>query len=152
MRVKLNGCGGARSDALIADAESPSPFRILFDAVLADLPCSGLGTLRRNPEIKWRLQEAQLIEFGLKAKRLLGALAGAVRVGGEVLYSTCSTEPEENELVVEEFLRSHPDFCLRRPSVPSGIDEWLDSKGMFRSFPSTRPWDGFFAALMVRTA
>jgi 16S rRNA (cytosine967-C5)-methyltransferase len=152
MRAKLTGCGGARSDVLIADAESPFPFRIFFDAVLADVPCSGLGTLRRNPEIKWRLQEEQLFEFGLRARRLLGAVAGAVRIGGRVLYSTCSTEPEENELVVGEFLRSHPEFSLQKPLAPSGIDEWLDQKGMFRSFPSTRPWDGFFAALMVRTA
>lgn len=149
---KLSGCGGARSDVLIADAEFPFPFRIRFDAVLADVPCSGLGTLRRNPEIKWRLQEEQLLELGLRERRLLDAVAGAVRTGGMLLYSTCSTEPEENELVVEEFLRSHPEFRLQKPSFPCGIDDWLDLKGMFRSFPSSRLWDGFFAALMVRTA
>jgi len=152
MLDRLKSCRGARSDVLIADAESPFPFRILFDAVLADVPCSGLGTLRRNPEIKWRLQEAQLLAFSLKGRRLLDALAGAVRIGGRLLYSTCSTEPEENEVVVEGFLRSHPEFRLQKPSFPSGIDDWLDAKGMFRSFPSSRLWDGFFAALMVRTA
>jgi 16S rRNA (cytosine967-C5)-methyltransferase len=152
MRVKLNRCGVARSDVLIADARFPSPFRILFDAVLADVPCSGLGTLRRNPEIKWRLQEAHLLEFGLKARWLIEAIAGAARIGGKLLYSTCSTEPEENEIVVEEFLCSHPEFRLEKPSAPLKIGDWLDQRGMFRSFPSTRPWDGFFAALMVRTA
>lgn len=152
MLDKLSSCGGARSDVLIADAEFPFPFRIRFDAVLADVPCSGLGTLRRNPEIKWRLQEEQLPELGLRERRLLDAVAGAVRTGGMLLYSTCSTEPEENELVVEEFLRSHPEFRLQKPSFPSGIDDRLDLKGMFRSFPSSRLWDGFFAALMVRTA
>jgi len=152
MLDKLSGLGGARSDVLVADAGSPFPFRTRFDAVLADVPCSGLGTLRRNPEIKWRLQEDQLPELSRRERQLLEAVAEAVRIDGMLLYSTCSTEPEENELVVEEFLRSHPEFRIQQPSFPPGIDDWLDPKGMFRSFPSPRLWDGFFAALMVRTA
>jgi 16S rRNA (cytosine967-C5)-methyltransferase len=123
-----------------------------FDAVLADVPCSGLGTLRRNPEIKWRVQPEHLQEQSLRQRQILDCVAAAVRIGGMLLYSTCSTEPEENELVVAGFLDSHPEFRLQRPAHPKGIEPWLDPIGEFRSFPGGRLWDGFFAALMLRTA
>jgi 16S rRNA (cytosine967-C5)-methyltransferase len=148
MRGLIERAGGAPSDVLAADALRDPPFRHQFDAVLADVPCTGLGTLRRNPEIKWRMQPDRLWEMGRKQRRILDALAPAVRPGGRLLYSTCSTEPEENELVVGHFLASHPGFRIRRPSSPPGIDAWLDEQGMFRSYPSPRPWDGFFATLM----
>lgn len=142
---------GAPSGVLVADARAELPFRIHFDAALADVPCSGLGTMRRNPEIKWRFQPEWLPEMGRKQGRLLDSIAGAVRKGGLLLYSTCSTEPEENEDVVHGFLHSHPEFSILKPAFPAGIETWLDHEGFFRSFPSARLWDGFFAALMTRT-
>jgi 16S rRNA (cytosine967-C5)-methyltransferase len=69
-----------------------------------------------------------------------------------VLYSTCSTEPEENEQVVESFLGAHSGFGLERPAWPPGIDAWTCRDRMVRTFPATRLWDGFFAALLVRRA
>jgi 16S rRNA (cytosine967-C5)-methyltransferase len=152
LRERLDSFGFGRSDVLVADARRPFPFRTGFDAVLADVPCSGLGTLRRNPEIKWRVQPEHLREQSLRQKQIIDCAAGAVRTGGMLLYSTCSTEPEENELVVEGFLDAHPEFRLQRPAFPAGIEPWLDLAGMFRSFPDGRLWDGFFAALMLRTA
>lgn len=150
MREVLKGCLGSRVDVLVADARAPLPFRESFDAVLADVPCSGLGTLRRNPDIKWRIKPEWLASLGQKQGQLLDAMAGAVRKGGRLLYSTCSTESEENEDVVERFLHSHPEFCLEKPAFPPGVETWLDSEGRFRSYPSARLWDGFFAALMRR--
>lgn len=140
----------AKCALLVADACKPSPFNARFHGVLADVPCSGLGTLRRNPEIKWRMREEWLPRLQSKQRTILDAVSEAVRPGGKLLYSTCSTEPEENEAVVYGFLASHPEFRIVRPGYPKGVDSWLDSNGLFRSFPTARLWDGFFAALMVR--
>ncbi len=152
MLEHLPPSGAGRWSLVAADAQNPPFFRECFDAALADVPCSGLGTLRRNPEIKWRFQPSRFSELAIRQGKILRSAAGAIRVGGRLVYSTCSTEPEENEQVVQDFLSSHSGFALMRPSFPSGIDRWLDPTGLFRSFPGTRSWDGFFAALMVRNA
>ncbi len=136
---------------LAADAEAAYPFRGgTFDAVLADVPCSGIGTLRRNPEIKWRFPPERFPSLQRRQLTILKSVAGSVRTGGILLYSTCSTEPEENEDVVEAFLSSTPGFRPCRPDHPPGIEQWMDSEGFLKTFPSERGWDGFFAALMLR--
>ncbi len=152
LKSNLSHVEGSACAVLILDVRSQLPFRQQFDAVLADVPCSGLGTLRRNPELKWRLEEARLPELGHHQQALLDSISAAVGIGGRLLYATCSTEPEENEEVVAAFLASHPSFQLSKPSTPPGIAPWLDRAGMFRSYPGARLWDGFFAALMVRTS
>jgi len=148
----LDGTPGAPFNVLIHDVRTGAPFRIQFDAVLVDAPCSGLGTLRRNPELKWSFTPARLRELSQKQLQLLDSTATAVRDGGLLLYATCSTEPEENESVVGKFLESHPEFRIRRPAFPPAIAGWLDQDGLFRSFPGPRLWDGFFAALMARSS
>jgi len=151
MNSLLNTLEGKGPLLLVADAEKPYPFaQRTFDAVLADVPCSGLGTLRRNPEIKWRFQPERFASLQRRQLAILKEVAGSVRIGGALLYSTCSTEPEENEQVVEEFLSSHPAFRLCRPGNPPGVEKWLDATGCLRTFPADRIWDGFFAALMFR--
>jgi len=146
--IAAGGAGRSATALVLADASRP-PFRVRFDAVLADVPCSGLGTLRRNPEIKWRLEPDTLLRLQGIQRRILAGAASAVRPGGMLLYSTCSTEPEENEQVVDWFLAERPGFRLERPSCPASVDPWLDERGCFRSFPGAPNWDGFFAALMV---
>jgi 16S rRNA (cytosine967-C5)-methyltransferase len=146
----LNSSGVTTTDVLVADACRPSPFHSQFDAVLADAPCSGLGTLRRNPEIKWHFRLEDLASLQRKQIQLLHCVSESVRVGGHLLYSTCSTEPEENEQVVRSFLRAHTDFAIDRPMNPPGIEKWINQDNMVRTFPSTRLWDGFFAALLRR--
>jgi 16S rRNA (cytosine967-C5)-methyltransferase len=146
----LHSAGKLRAQMLVADASKPGPFRCRFDAVLADAPCSGLGTLRRNPEIKWHFTPADFAALQQTQKQILESVSASVRTGGRLLYSTCSTEPEENEHIVESFLSSHPDFVLRQPDSPPGIESWIGKDCMVRTFPSSRLWDGFFAALMVR--
>jgi 16S rRNA (cytosine967-C5)-methyltransferase len=138
----------APAEVAVADAAQTPPFRGSFDAVLTDVPCSGLGTLRRNPEIKWRLRPDKLVELPALQRRIVECAAAAVRPGGLLVYSTCSTEPEENEEVVRAFLDDNKGFNLVRPRDPAGVERWLDGEGFLRTFPGKRRWDGFFAALM----
>jgi 16S rRNA (cytosine967-C5)-methyltransferase len=146
----LKNSGVNASNILVADARLPSPFRNCFDVVLADVPCSGLGTLRRNPEIKWHFKPEEFALLQNTQKQILSNVAGAVRSGGRLLYSTCSTEPEENEQVIASFLESNHDFRLISPVYPKGIERWVGPDLMVRTFPESRLWDGFFAALFIR--
>jgi 16S rRNA (cytosine967-C5)-methyltransferase len=146
----LKDAGCSRARVIVADAGKPAPFRILFDAGLADVPCSGLGTLRRNPEIKWRFRPETLPQLGQRQLMILHQVSQAIRTGGRLLYSTCSTEPEENEQVIESFLADHPDFQLQQPVSPAGIERWTGPDKLVRTYPSTRGWDGFFAAMLGR--
>ena len=120
-----------------------------FDRVLVDAPCSGLGTLRRNPEIRWHLTAQKLGEFPILQKRILESAAACVKKGGALLYSTCSVMPEENDGVVEAFLEGHRDFAPARPAADFQA-EVLDPKGFLRPFPPRHGTDGFFGALLRR--
>jgi 16S rRNA (cytosine967-C5)-methyltransferase len=146
----LKNSGLPNAEVLVADARQQAPFRDRFDAVLADVPCSGLGTMRRNPEIKWRFRKKEFADLQSNQKKILHSVSERVRVGGWLLYSTCSTEPEENEQVVRTFLQAYPGFCLQKPAYPPGIEKWVGRDSMVRTYPGKRLWDGFFAALMMR--
>jgi 16S rRNA (cytosine967-C5)-methyltransferase len=150
LRILMEKASACKPVLLVADASKPSPFRRAFDAVLVDVPCSGLGTLRRNPEIKWQFKPENFASLQRTQQEILESVSGSVRVGGRLLYSTCSTEPEENEHSIESFLCAHPGFVLEQPPGPAGIEIWIGKDQMVRTFPCTRLWDGFFAALMVR--
>jgi 16S rRNA (cytosine967-C5)-methyltransferase len=134
-----------------------------FDRVLADVPCSGTGTLARNPEIKWRLKPEDLNELHQKQVAILRAALWQVAHRGRAVYSTCSLEPEENEAVVEEVLRSIKEFALvdcrselerLRSSGELAIDDvdGLLSGPYLRTIPGRQRCDGFFAAVFERGA
>jgi len=121
------------------------------DAVLIDAPCSGLGTLRRNPGKKWKVTP-QYVEHLVSVQRhLLEQWACRVRVGGRLVYATCTLLRKENEEIVKAFLASHTDFTL----LPVGavLSKWrladLDSNGYLHLYPHRHGTDGFFAAVMV---
>ena len=124
-----------------------------IDRVLVDAPCSGLGTLRRNPDLKWRQTPESVRELTLKQSSILTSAARLVKPGGVLLYATCSVLPEENEGVVTAFLEAHPEFALR-----SARDELSRQKIAFpdadaaylKLYPHLHGTDGFFAALLVR--
>jgi len=138
--------GSANVRIVAADATRP-PFSCCFDAILLDAPCTGLGTLGRNPDIKWRTQSADLARQARRQRHLLEALAPLVRAGGRLVYSTCSSEPEENEEVTNWFLAEHPDFAPGEP--PSWARVFRD--GPFqRTTPESDGCDAFFAALLIR--
>jgi len=130
----------------VADALVP-PVRNA-DAVLLDVPCTGTGTLRRNPDARWTLTEEALGTLVDLQARILGAAADAVRAGGLLVYSTCSLEREENQGQVERFLETRPDFDLE--PVEGMDDRLLDADGMLEVRPQTTGFDGAFAARLRR--
>ncbi|MBI4887885.1 MAG: 16S rRNA (cytosine(967)-C(5))-methyltransferase RsmB [Acidobacteria bacterium] len=128
------------------------PFAPVFDRVLVDAPCSGLGTIRRDPDIKWRRRESDLRTCAEAQRALLGRAADAVAPGGRLVYATCSSEPEENEAVVDAYLSERQDFQLLdlRGDGRAALAPFLDARGMFRTLPFAHGLEAFFAAAMVR--
>lgn len=143
---------GARSVHVVRVAgDAPLPFAPRFDRVLVDAPCSGLGTIRRDPDIRWRRTEADLRTLAETQQRLLARAAAVTRAGGRLVYATCSSEPEENEAVVDAFLADHPEWALvdLREEAPDTIRPLLDGRGMFRTLPHEHGLEAFFAASLV---
>jgi len=128
------------------------PFAPVFDKVLVDAPCSGLGTVRRDPDIRWRRTAAQLGTFAAYQQTLLGRAARAVAPGGRLVYATCSSEPEENEAVVEAFLAAHPGYSLvdAREIDAARLGAVTDPRGMLRTLPFAHGLEAFFAAALRR--
>ena len=118
------------------------------DRVLVDAPCSGLGTLRRNPDLKWRQDEGSVAELALKQAAILEAAARLVRPGGRVVYATCSLLAAENEAIVDAFLAAHPEFNLT-PVAGVLARHGVELTGDFlRLLPHRHHTDGFFAAVL----
>jgi 16S rRNA (cytosine967-C5)-methyltransferase len=145
---------------ITADALS-LPFGPDFDRVLADVPCSGTGTLARNPEIKWKLRLEDLHDLQARQIAILRAAMGHVAPGGRLVYATCSLEPEENEHVITACLPGNSDFKIIPVShelarlresgelVWKNIDQ-LTSGDFLRTVPGVHPCDGFFAAVLEK--
>jgi 16S rRNA (cytosine967-C5)-methyltransferase len=117
-----------------------------FDRVLVDAPCSGTGTFRRNPEIRWRISADDIDDLASRQKRLLLNAAPLVKLGGRLVFSTCSVEPEENESVVQTFLENNINFSLLALPFAS----LLGSAGTSRTWPQHQDTDGFFVASLQR--
>jgi len=123
-----------------------------FSRVLLDAPCSGLGTLRRRPEIKWRRRPEDLPRAAALQAELLAGVAGAVSPGGLLIYSTCSLEPEETDEVINAFLRRHTAFALEAPGQDLQVFADPAREGILRSWPHRHDTDGFFVASLRRGA
>ena len=143
---------GARVFVVQADARGVLPFSSSFDLVLVDAPCSGLGTVRRDPDIKWRRTDADLPQLAAGQLAMLEAAAGAVRPGGRLVYATCSSEPEENEEVVRRFLDHRSGWALARDAaaLDPELMRFVDRDGFFRTLPFRDGLEAFFAAPLVR--
>lgn len=142
---------GARSVRVVqTDARGTPPYRVSFDAVLLDAPCSGLGTIRRDPDIRWRRTEADLAPLAATQRAMLAQLAAVVRPGGRLVYSTCSSEPEENEQVVESFLSAHPAF--RREPAQHVAADLLDADGALKTLPFRHGLEAFYAATLRKSS
>jgi 16S rRNA (cytosine967-C5)-methyltransferase len=165
LRKRLASCAD-RLECRLADAASLEE-NSTFDFALADVPCSGTGTLGRNPEIRHRLQMEDLQRLTERQGAILRGALHAVRPGGRVIYSTCSLEPEENEQVVAKALTENPNVrqislapvvdAMQRKEIllPKGAEQlqkYLIADGALRLLPGGMPTDGFFIALLERTA
>jgi 16S rRNA (cytosine967-C5)-methyltransferase len=157
---KLLHSEASRIQIVTADAEH-LPMTLKFDRVLADVPCSGTGTLARNPEIKWRLTLEDLVDLPQRQLAILRSALAQAAPGGRLIYSTCSLEKEENESVVEQALAENNSFrlldCRTELDRLKATDEltWPDPASLtrgpyLRTIPGVHPCDGFFAAIMER--
>jgi 16S rRNA (cytosine967-C5)-methyltransferase len=147
---------------IVADVRA-LPIKETFDRVLVDVPCSGTGTLARNPEIKWRLSPVELVEFQQRQLSILLSAMQNVAPGGRLVYSTCSLEPEENQEVVEKALAPEGSFRILECRAEleklqlEGELAWKDLKSLtsgpyLRTIPGVHPCDGFFAAIFEKKA
>lgn len=156
-KPRMAKSGLSNVQTMVLDSERDSRLKRLvakFDRVLVDAPCSGLGTLRRNPDLKWRQHEGGLAELNEKQGSILASAARLVKPGGRLIYATCSLLREENEAVVDAFLAAHPTFTR----VP--VNEILASRGIaltmpgddLQMWPDEHGTDGFYAAVLVAAA
>lgn len=143
---------------LVADASDPDADWIRasegFDAVLVDAPCSGLGTLRRHPDRRWRARPAEMVQLAALGSRLLQTAAALVKPGGFVVYSTCTVARVENQRVIERFLASQQGAAFSIDplglEVPAPWNRFITTEGYFQSVPTADGPDGHFVARLVR--
>ena len=155
LRQTLDQMGTTKVGIVRLDLGRPPPFQPVFDCVLVDAPCSGLGVVRRDPEIRWRRQPVDLARFARDQLTMLSHASRVVRPGGRLVYATCSSEPEENEEVVDAFLADHPDFDpvhpdQLRPLLSQGLRDTIDDHGRLSTAPDTHGLEAFFAAILWR--
>ena len=159
MQERFKNAGVGNVETIVLDGTQPLPFERTFDRILVDVPCSGTGTLARHPEIRWKLQERDIHDLHGKQAALLRNALRHLAPNGRLVYSTCSLEPEENELVVREVLDALGEtFKIVDPlaSVVNILQPAVQAKsvlsadGFFRTFPPEHGTDGFFAAVIGR--
>ncbi len=124
----------------------------VFDRILVDAPCTGLGVLRRNPDAKWSTVNNDIDRCSRRQMRLLDNLAPLVKADGVLVFSVCSMEPEENDQVIAHFLKKHPNFAIteRQSIAENSVRAHLASDGFLRTAPHIHQLDGFFAARLHR--
>ncbi len=149
LAATLAACGCRSTRIVRLDARGPLPFGPAFDWVLVDAPCSGLGTLRRDPDIRWRRTPDDLEPLARVQSALLDAAAAVVAPGGRLVYATCSSEPEENQHVVEAFLGRAAGFTVEPPPARP-LAPLLDAAGCVQTLPHRDSLEAFFAAVLRR--
>jgi 16S rRNA (cytosine967-C5)-methyltransferase len=137
-----------------ADFVAGAPFLNSFDCVVVDAPCTGLGTIRTDPDIRWRCQPNDFSKTTEIQLSILEQASQAVRSGGSLLYSTCSSEPEENEEVIDSFLKLHPKFSILdakslKDRLGVTLTSAINSSGHLRTYPFLHGLDAFFAAVLI---
>ncbi|KNH09844.1 Ribosomal RNA small subunit methyltransferase B [Candidatus Burkholderia brachyanthoides] len=154
LKPRLARSGLSNVNLVLIDSEQDAKIKRLagkIDRVLVDAPCSGLGTLRRNPDLKWRQSPQSVAELTPKQLSILTSAARLVKTGGRLVYATCSMLEAENEAVVKAFLETHPNFRVvpaRNVLVEQRID--LDTGEFLSLWPHQHGTDGFFAAVLER--
>jgi 16S rRNA (cytosine967-C5)-methyltransferase len=146
--------GHSNIDFICADTGRSIPLKAaVYDAVLLDAPCTGLGTLRQHPKIRWRLRPSDLQRLAALQNRMLTQAATIVRPGGALVYSVCSLAPDEGRQVIDAFCERNPSFKLdSTPPVPDLLRRELQPDGTLLTRPDRGGRDGFFAARLIRCA
>ncbi len=153
-RLKRSGLSNLHAQ-VISSENDPKLKRLngKFDRVLVDAPCSGLGTLRRNPDLKWRQTEQDVQELNAKQTSILARAAKLTKAGGRLIYATCSLLRDENEAIAEAFLQAHPDFKLIPANeILAQQNIALDTGEYLKLLPHLHGTDGFFAAVFEKVA
>ncbi len=148
-RLSINN---VRPVAANASGSLSSLFRVKFDGVVIDAPCSGLGVLSRHPDGKWNKKEEDIQRLTSIQKGILKEAVSILKPGGKMLYITCTISKEENEDMVQRCLAAHKKLDLLdiREHVPAWASDLIDEHGFFRTFPNEHDMDGFFAALFIK--
>ena len=147
----VQATGATNVRVVQADLAHGLPFSAKFDCVLVDVPCSGLGTLRRDPDIRWRRREEDLPSLAAAQREMLRHAADCVAVGGRVIYATCSSEPEENDAVVDAFLAERTSFTGEDAHTIAGVPAAVvDERGRLRTTPDQHGLECFFGAVLRR--
>lgn len=153
LRHTLESAGANHVRVVQADLRHPLPFSPAFACVVVDAPCSGLGTLRRDPDIKWRRQPSDLPVFARAQQTMMANAAAVVAPGGRLVYATCSSEPEENEDVVAAFAARRDFVRLDARTVHAALDLVLvDADGALHTSPPRHGLDAFFGVVFQRTS
>jgi 16S rRNA (cytosine967-C5)-methyltransferase len=152
-RLKRSGLSNLNAQSISSETD-PKLKRLngKFDRVLVDAPCTGLGTLRRNPDLKWRQTPQDLAELTVKQANILARASKLTKAGGRLIYSTCSLLRDENEQIAENFLAAHPDFkLLNAAEILKQQQINLDTGDYLKLLPHLHNTDGFFAAVFEKT-
>ncbi|HEV2386856.1 MAG TPA: 16S rRNA (cytosine(967)-C(5))-methyltransferase RsmB [Candidatus Acidoferrales bacterium] len=162
VRAQLRRAHVAGVKLVAMDAARPLPFARRFDRILIDAPCSGTGTLARNPEIRWRLAPEDIEELAGRQVALLANAAERLAPGGRLVYATCSLERDENQQVVRRVMAARGDLRLAPPPAAfaaslagdgeEAVRKLFDPEGFFRTLPWETGTDGFFAAILERNS
>ncbi len=153
---RLKRSGLSNLHAQVITSENDQKLKRLngkFDRVLVDAPCSGFGTLRRNPDLKWRFEEKDIADLNIKQTNILARAAKLTKAGGRLIYATCSLLQDENENIAEAFLETNPEFSLMPASeILAQQQIKLDTGKYLKLLPHLHGTDGFFAAVFERKA
>ena len=152
LRQTVSATGAGNIRLVQANILAPVPFQQRFETVIVDAPCSGLGTLRRDPDIRWRRGESDLEPLAAAQRQMLRHAAAAVAPGGRLIYATCSSEPEENEHVADAFAREMPAFePIDARAVHAALSrDLVDARGHLRTEPDRHGLECFFGAVVER--
>jgi 16S rRNA (cytosine967-C5)-methyltransferase len=144
--------GAKVSDAVIADARKPLPLKVLADLVILDPPCTSTGAFGKVPSAKWRLTKGSVSRMMKLQWEMLDQCAAYVKNAGFLVYSTCSITLEENEMLIERFLKWHPTFTLVEASPKIGLPGLRGQSKCQRLYPHLHECNGFFVAKLLKAS